>query len=199
MALYTKRRKQLEFSGEWLDAFGKPEAKGSWIVWGDSFNGKTSFICMLAKYLTKFGRVVYNSLEEGDSVSMTQAFRRVQMEEVRKNILLLDREELFELRSRLEGQKAPRFVIIDSVQYFDITQKSYKHLLKDFPDTLFIWVSHEENKLPAGRTARAIRYDSFVKIRVEGYKAFVNSRYRSGKGEFVIWKEGADKYYGTQF
>ena len=28
------------FKGEWYDAFGEPERKGVWLVWGNSGNGK---------------------------------------------------------------------------------------------------------------------------------------------------------------
>ena len=55
----------LPFEGEWYDAFGTPESRGVWIVWGKSGSGKTSFVMKLCKELCKYGRVVYNSLEEG--------------------------------------------------------------------------------------------------------------------------------------
>lgn len=50
----------LPFEGEWYDAFGTPESRGVWIVWGKSGSGKTSFVMKLCKELCKYGRVVYN-------------------------------------------------------------------------------------------------------------------------------------------
>lgn len=50
----------LPFEGVWHDAFGTPERRGVWFVWGNSGNGKTSFVMQLCKYLCRFGRVAYN-------------------------------------------------------------------------------------------------------------------------------------------
>ena len=197
--LYNKKRALLDFTDEWLKGFGKPEQKGSWLVWGPSYNGKTTFVCQLAKYLTSFGKVVYNSLEEGESKSMENAFRRVGMEEARRKIILLDKAPLTEIKQRLAERRPPKFVIMDSVQYAEMHLKDYKQLLADYPNTVFIWVSHEKGKLPEGRMADKIRYDAMVKIRVVGYKAFINSRFNEGASEFIVWKEGTEKYHGAQF
>ena len=43
------------FKGDWYDAFSEPETTGVWFIWGNSSNGKTSFILKLVKYLTTFG------------------------------------------------------------------------------------------------------------------------------------------------
>ena len=64
----------LEF-GKWLASIGKPELTGSWMIWGNSSNGKTSFCLQLAKYLSKFGRVAYNSLEEGMTGTIQRSYR----------------------------------------------------------------------------------------------------------------------------
>ena len=48
----------LDFDGAWLGLIGKPEVKGSWIIWGQSGNGKTRFALQLAKYLARFGKVL---------------------------------------------------------------------------------------------------------------------------------------------
>mgnify|MGYP000302557014 CR=1 FL=1 len=41
----------LGFEGPWYDAFRTPERRGVWFVWGNSGNGKTSFVMQLCKYL----------------------------------------------------------------------------------------------------------------------------------------------------
>lgn len=58
------------FTGEWLASFGRPELRGAWIIYGGSGCGKTTFVMQLCKYLTTFGRVAYNSLEQGLSLSL---------------------------------------------------------------------------------------------------------------------------------
>ncbi|MCU7571192.1 hypothetical protein N4241_08765, partial [Riemerella anatipestifer] len=55
----------MKFEGDWLELIGEPEVSGCWIIWGLSGNGKTRFALQLAKYLTKFQKVFYNTLEEG--------------------------------------------------------------------------------------------------------------------------------------
>lgn len=192
--LYTRKRKLLAFEGEWLEHIGQPEPNKSWLIWGDSSNGKTSYVLKLAKYLSRFGKVLYNSMEEGDSESMKNAFKRVGMEQVRRRVVLLDNEPMDELDERLSKKKAARFVIIDTVQYSEISFKKYKELKEKHPNVLWIYVSHEEGKLPDGKVANKIRRDAMVKVRVEGFKAFPTSRY-GGTEPFVIWQEGADKYY----
>ena len=52
----------MQFDGPWYDAFGTPERRGVWIIWGNSGSGKTSFALQLCKYLCRFGRVAYDSM-----------------------------------------------------------------------------------------------------------------------------------------
>lgn len=111
------------FKGEWYDAFGEPERKGVWLVWGNSGNGKTTFVVQLCKYLCQFERVIYNSLEEGASLTMKNTLVRCGMLEVNRRFLLLDNEPIDELSERLLRRKSPGIVVIDSFQY---TQMNYK-------------------------------------------------------------------------
>ena len=52
----------LPFEGDWFEAFNTPERRGVWFIWGNTGNGKTSFVMQLCKYLCRFGRVAYDSL-----------------------------------------------------------------------------------------------------------------------------------------
>lgn len=195
-----------DFTGEYLASFGRPELRGTWIIWGGSGSGKTTFTLMLCKYLSGFGRVAYDSLEQGLSLSLQRAWERVNMAEAGSNIILLNKEELPDLRERLEKRKSPDIIVIDSLQYMDgLTKRAYKYLKRDFPDKLFIFISQADNadKDPAGNVAKHVRYDADIKIRVEGYKAFVTTRYEvpergEGGADFVIWQEGADAYWLNQ-
>jgi len=192
--LISKNFKVLEFENEWHNLIGNPQLSGTWLVWGDSGNGKTRFVLQMCKYLTKFGRVAYNSLEEGLSESMKLAFIDTGMDEVKRKIILLDNEPIEDLEKRLSQHKAPKIVVIDSLQYSGLNFKQYKRLKESNPKTLFIIISHSQGKLPAGRVANSIRFDAFVKIMVEGYKAFATSRFGGGE-PYTIWHEGAEKYW----
>jgi len=187
----------MNFEGPYKDSFGNPELIGSWLVWGESNHGKTAFLMELVKYLSKFSRVAYNSLEEGDSESMSRAVSRANIQECKGRVIFIS-ESIPELRDRLKKQKAPGIVVIDSFQYTGMTYAQYVQLKKDFPKTLFIIVSHADGKQPDGKAAKKVRFDAFIKIRVEGFVAFPAGRYGGGK-PFVVWKQGAEAYHGIEF
>lgn len=191
--LYKKNLKVIEFDGIWRDAIGEPEAKGCWFIWGNSTNGKTIFAAKLAKYLSSFGRVYYNSLEQGVSLSLTRAFKIAQIEPGDR-INPLDKMGIPELREKLKIKGSAWAIIIDSFQYSGLNASSYKALLAEFPNKLFIIVSHAEGTQPAGRPAKTVRYDADVKIWVEGFRAFAESRFGGGE-PITIWNEGAEKYW----
>lgn len=171
------------------------ELKGTWLVWGGSANGKTRFALQLAKYLCKFGRVVYDSLEEGLSLSLRMAILQVGMVDVRRKFTLLDKMRVNELREVLSKKKqSPNIVIIDSLQYTGMSYKEYQDLRDSFPNKLFVFISHADGRNPKGDVGKSVRYDANVKIYVEGYKAFPQSRYGGGKA-FTIWQEGAERYW----
>ena len=200
------RFETVEFAGEWLASFGRPELRGTWIIWGGSGSGKTTFTLMLCKYLANFGRVAYNSLEQGLSLSLQKAWERVGMGEAGNSVILLNKEELPELRARLSKRKSPEIIIIDSVQYLDgFNWASFKKLKREYPDKLFIFISQADRagKDPDGKLAGKIRYDAEIKIKVEGFKAFVTTRYEDaergeGGADFIIWEHGAAEYWAEQ-
>lgn len=192
--LYAKKFRVMDFKDNWQLSFGRPELSGSWIIYGPPKNGKTRLAVQLAKYLTSFARVAYDSLEEGFSESIREAFETEQMEEVSRRIVLLDKEPVDNLMKRLLKRRSPDVAIIDSLQYTGMTYQEYRDLKDSLRNKLLIFISHAEGKEPAGRVARSVRYDANITIRVEGFKAFVNSRYGNTE-PFTIWTEGASKYW----
>lgn len=195
--LQKKKFDSLELDGEWANAIGCPEASGVWIIWGNSGNGKTRFALKLAKYLTNFDTVIYDTLEEGARKSMQYAIAQTGIKSVSRRFVLLDREPFEELKQRLRNRKSPSIIFIDSFQYLALTKKQYIDLKKEFPNKLFIFISHAEGKNPEGKVAKFIRYDVDVKIRVEGYVALPVSRYGGGK-PFVISKQKSEQYWGER-
>jgi hypothetical protein len=98
----------------------------------------------------------------------------------------------------LRKVRSANIIFIDSLQYSDINKVEYKRLKLEFPNKLFIWISHAEGKRPKGRLADFIRYDADVKIRIEGFKAICLSRIANNiNTEYVIYQIGADEYWGT--
>lgn len=183
------------FDGEMLELFGDPELTGCWIIWGESTNGKTSCALKIAKYLTRFGRVAYDSIEEGISLSLKKAIEREGMLECDGRFFALDKESIADLENRLMKRKSPDIIFIDSVQYSGLNKLTAKALIGKFPKKLFIFISHASGRTPDGRTANAIRYDANVKIMVRGYQAKIQSRYGGDKTKtMIIWREGAENY-----
>ena len=197
----ASKKKSMDFEGAWYDLLGRPALKGSWIIWGASGSGKTSFACRLCKYLTNFGRVAYDSMEEGDSRSLQRSFEDVNMMEVSGRLVLLDQMPIDELSKKLENRKSWDIVLIDSLQYAGMDYKRYKQLREKHPGKLFIFISHAKGNNPDGSTATRVMYDSGCKIYVEGFRADAKSRYLE-KGQeqkpFVIWEEKAALYWGDQ-
>lgn len=185
----------LPFDGEWLSAVGEPELTGSWMIYGAPKNGKTTFAMMLAKYLTRFGRVAYDSVEEGLSQTVKMAMERVGMDEVGRRLILLDKEDTAELADRLSRRKSPDIVIIDSVQFLGLRFAEYKRMKQQFPTKLFVYVSHIDGHQPEGCTAKGIWRDANAYFKVEGYRAFPVSRYGGGD-PIDVWPERAAEYWG---
>ena len=187
------------FRDEWYDAFGEPERKGIWIVWGNSGNGKTTFVVQLCKYLCQFERVINDSLEEGVSLTMKNTLLRCGMLEVNRRFLLLDNEPMKDLSERLLRRKSPGIVVIDSFQYTQMTYKQYITFNKFSKDKLIIFVSHADGKLPSGRSARSVMYDASQKVYVEGYRAFSKGRFNGPKMQIDVWPEETEKYWGDKY
>ena len=181
----------LDFRDEWLASFGCPEVTGSWLIWGPSSSGKTRFALMLAKYIARFERVAYDSLEEGLSKSMRDSIMQVGMSEVSRNFILLDKEPVKELKERLRKRKSARVIIVDSIQYSGLKYADYIALKEEFRNKLFIFISHADGNEPKGNVAKSIRYDANVKIPVNCFLAEIQSRYGGGK-PFIIWQKGYD-------
>lgn len=192
----SMKKDTLPFEGAWKEAFGEPERTGVWLVWGRSGNGKTSFVLQLCKELCKWGHVVYDSLEEGDSLTMQNAFRRHSMLDVRGRLVLLDCESMEDLSERLSKRKSAEFVVVDSFQYTQMNYKQYVKFKEAHKDKLLIFVSHARGTMPAGRSAVSVMFDASLKVWVEGYKAFSKGRYIGSKGIYTIWAEKARQYWG---
>ena len=192
----TKKFKTFPFTGKWQDAFGEPERVGTWIVWGNSGNGKSSFVMQMCKELSKFGRVAYNSLEEGASRTMQMSLARHGMVDAGHRFSLLNAESMEDLDARLDKRNSYDIVVIDSFQYTMMTYRDYIGFKTRHKDKLIIFISHASGRMPMGKSAVSVMYDASLKIWVEGFKAFSKGRFFGKTGEYTIWDEGAEKYWG---
>ncbi len=194
----SKKKHVLKLSDKWAAAFGEPSKRGVWFIWGDSGNGKTDFAIQLCKELARFGKVIYNSFEEGASLAMRNAIVRAGMTDVKSRFGLLEGESMYELEERMQKHKSPDFYIIDSFQYANMSFDEYRRFKDANPKKLIIFISQGENKIPRGAPAKRVMFDASLKIYVEGFRAFSKGRSVGPKGYYTIWEEGAERYWGKE-
>ncbi len=187
------KNKLIPFTGQWAEAFGQPDFYGTWFVWGKSGNGKTSFALQLCKELAKFGRVAYDSMEEGTAQTMVNSILRVGLD---KNFILLDCENIEDLDKRLRKKKSPDFVIIDSFQYSGLNFTQYMSFAKRHPHKLLIFISQADGDKPLGKSADRVAYSANEKILVQNYRAICKGRSTGVKGYYVIWAEREKELWG---
>lgn len=193
--LLAMKKPTYKLSAEWREAFGEPERNGVWFVWGRSGSGKTSFVLQLCKELCRFGKVAYDSLEEGASISMKNAFIRAGMQDVARRLVLLDNENMEELDKRLSRKKSPDTVVIDSYQYTGMSFEDYLAFKRRHRNKLIVIISQADGTRPKGRTAGRVMFDASLKIWVEGYRAMSKGRFFGEKGYYTIWAERAEEYW----
>jgi hypothetical protein len=201
--LIDYRPKTMGFTGDWLEKMGDPEPFGSWIIYGGSGQGKTRFTLQLTKYLMSFNgtRVAYDGLEEGVSETYRRALIDTGLQAERQgHFEFWDRYDYEKMNVALQKKRSANVIVIDSLQYMNLSYDEYKELVEKYPKKLFIWISHESGSKPDGQVAKKVLFNSNIKIRVRNYYASIVSRY-SGKHTFDIWPEYHnqlnDDSYGT--
>lgn len=184
----------IRLGGGWDECVGEIETTGIWFIWGNSGNGKTSAVVSLCKELSAFGKVLYNSREEGVSLTMQNTLRRYGMGELGSRFQLANMS-LQELDEKISQQRSPKFVVLDSFQFMGLTYKDFRAFCEKHKNKMLIFVSRTRGRQPEGRAAISAMYDASCKIWVEGYKAFSKGRFVGTTGEMTIWDEGAKKYW----
>ncbi len=185
-----KSYETLPFEGEWLEAFGCPERVGTWIVWGQSGSGKSSFAVQLCRELSRFGKVLYDSLEEGTSLTFRNKIE--QLQDIDRGRFQVVSEPMDALEVRLAKRRSADFVIIDSFQYTGLDYRSYLALKQTLASKLLILISHADGKRPSGRAAKSAMYDGSLKIWGEGDRAYSKGSFiGENGGVYTIWDEGA--------
>ena len=192
------RHKTITFEGEWGKCIGTMDRSGVVLFWGNSGNGKSSAVVSFCKELTKFGKVLYVSLEEGYSLSFQNTLKRFDMYSCGSRFQVLDHATAEELIEKLKKPRSADFVVIDSFQYMGMSYKDYLKFKQALPNKMLVFVSHADGKQPSGRAAKAVKYDAMEKIWVEGHVAFTNGRFIGSTGQAVIWKQGAWNYWSKK-
>jgi len=186
--LLNKEFDVYEFADAWYASFNSPEKNFKALVYGLPGNGKTEFCIKWAKYLTQFGKVYYNSFEQGVSKSLQDAATRNNLKEVSGKMIFGNKETLEEMTDRLSRRNSPKIIFIDSLDYMNFTDGQYKQLTERFPKKAFIIICWEKSQKPQSNYAKKIEYMVDVKIRVQNFKAYPRCRF-GGNVPYVIWNK----------
>lgn len=200
----TKKFDLLPFEGAWKDSFGQPGRQDSILIYGSSGSGKTELAMQLGKYLTNFGKVAYNSIEQRDSFTLQRSLERNNMDMVADKFQVITGAQLPELTERLRKQRSPDFLIIDSVQYLEAKKSEYFEFKEEFYKKKgLIWISQVNGKPKLesiddkikGALANDIWYDVDIQVPVVGFHGFPQKRLNGGEETFIINHERAAKYW----
>lgn len=190
--------KTIPFENKWFDAFGEPEKKGIWLIWGNEKNGKTWFALMLAEYLSKFEKVLFVSAEEGISKSLIDCCKRAKLS-INNRYLLFDKYlPIAELDEKISQQRSARIIVIDNITIYQNELKNgvLRDITNKHNNKLFIFLAHEDRKQPYTSTAKLAQRLANIIIYVQGMKCFVSGRCPGGT--LIIDEEKAALYHGNE-
>ncbi|HMO62227.1 MAG TPA: hypothetical protein PKC39_08270 [Ferruginibacter sp.] len=192
---------------EFKACFGDIDEAFDIIFFGDSSNGKTNAVAAFIDQLLSIfpgAKCNYISYEEGHGKTMRELLvHRFKLNEKHGNCLTLYENYSYEQLQYYIGRKqTAKIWVFDSIQasglsYDDIAALKKKYVMGK-AKKIFIFISWADGKLPAGATAKAVRYYANIKVRVEGFIGFIRSRYGTQKN-YVVWEEGAKQYWLKRF
>ena len=190
---------RIQFEGEFLEAFGKPQARGVWFVWGGSGSGKSSFIMRLSKALATMYPTLHNTLEEaeddGDFIDRVEFFQMVDVQD-NYHTASYNYDQLMKYIAKKGSKKV---IIIDSLRYLTRSFDEYLKLKKlaEKKGKILICVGFAKGTDPRSEFEYQVMHDAKMKVFVSGYLATCKGR-TIGKngGLFVIWKKGYEKIQG---
>lgn len=196
--LTNQKTERIPFDGDFYQAFGQPQNRGVWFLYGGSGSGKSTKAMMLSKELAKHYKTFYNLLEEEtDDTDFIERTELMKMQDVKKNFHV-QQFNIVELDKYLDSHPSTKAVVIDSAPYFFKTWDEYYNFKKKWATKkIIIIVGHAEGKNPRTELQKSIKYDAKMKVFVSGYLAICQGRtIGPNGGNFIIWKEGYDKLRG---
>jgi uridine kinase len=188
-----------EYAEKLYQAFGNPQDKGVWFVWGGSGSGKSSLILDVLKALCKDLKGIHIELEEDlDDIDFITRIERKQMQDVKSNFLT-QCYNYQELNEYLDRRDSPKVVSINSAGYFFESIQQYYDFAKKYKGKKIIIISGlAKGRNPFSDLELKIMYDANKKIYCEGYLASCKGRtIGPNGGSYIIWQEGYNKLNGA--
>lgn len=197
----------LGVSDEIKQMVGDLETGFTMLIWGASGSGKTTFtLGILGKYLAmEHGKVYYNSKEQGEGSAVQKVLQRYNVGEVPDGRYMFgDRDSFKEMIHKIKTTR-PRFIMIDSSDYLNLTQEQYKKLVdlchkgskRHWKSIIVIsWANGDQ---PKSQHAKSIRYMVDVKVRVHEGTVTADSRFGATEPYVIFKKKGKPQAQGTLF
>lgn len=191
---------KVDLPDQWKEHLGDLSENFRMLIQGPPGHGKTEYVIMLSKMLAiNYGKVHFNSVEQGKSNSFHTAFMRNEMHEMASGIWMLGDKKLRTFDpyfKKMQKGNSGKILIIDSLDYMKLTFDQFMELDQRFPKKTIIIVCWSE---PMDTAAKKIKYRCDIKVEIKDYRAIVRSRF-GGNKPFIIWKEGflASKHKGVK-
>lgn len=181
---------KLDIPEVWAQHLGSLSENFRMIIEGMPGHGKTEYTMQLSKMLaTYYGKVHFNSAEQGKTDTLHEAFNRCEMHEIEPGKWMLGNKQMRNFEYYFERMQKPnsgRVLIIDSLDYMKLTLEQFKQLHERFPHKSIIIVAWND---PMDTHAKRIKYMCDIKVEVKDFEAKVRSRF-GGNKPYVIWKDG---------
>lgn len=191
---------RIPFEGEFLEAFGNPQDRGVWFIWGSSGSGKSSFLMQLAKAFAGHYPVLYNLMEEEpDDAEYVERLELFAMHEV-ADTFHTQQYDFEQLSEFIERKRSPKVYFIDSLRYLTRDFDEYMQLkrLATRRNKILICSGFAKGKDPRSEFEYRVMHDAKMKIFVSGYAAYCKGRTIGANGGiYIIYEQGFEKLQGA--
>ena len=141
------------------------------LIWGNRGAGKTSFGIKIGVNVSKFKNVVYVSSEE--SISSGLIGQRAKVLNLLNNDLnIVDIRSYNKLKEFLD-YGSYNFIIINSINKFDVSADKIVNLCKKYPKISFIYITHSDKGGNYNLGKSSIGQDVDIEIKVEDKNAIM--------------------------
>lgn len=195
--LQERKYVEIDTDSVWREHWGQDVVKTFHMtITGDSAQGKTMYMLYTAKELSKFGRVLINSVEQGFRKTFQHNVAIAQLP-ANGRIMIGDNLTFDEMMHQLTSKYSRyNYLIIDSRDFMELTFAQYKSIRSLKKKALgIITVNHGDGDLkngiikPNSPEGKKIRYDADIKVSVSNFIAHSRGRFGETK-PFVIWEQG---------
>ncbi|MEM7372794.1 MAG: hypothetical protein AAF587_29505 [Bacteroidota bacterium] len=172
--LLQQKYKILEFEEPYASRYGHPEDNFKAMFYGSSGSGKSVEVIKFANYLAhNFGRVFYNSFEEGHGKTLQD---RIIAHNIDSTRISFGNKTPYDDMLEKVGRGKYKFIVIDSLQWMGLTYGQYQKMVDRYPKKSFIIISHANDKGEA-KGRKDILYAVDIKAHLHKGLLTVQSRF----------------------